>query len=1560
MKTKFFRRCLMLLLAAVLASGAMKGQDCCDSCLKLVFEHDLNAGFFNPHNVIADSCNPLYPLYADRTFIVSFQENILNLPYKHRDSVIEASWTDIDTNMSIIREKFSELEEEFGLFHFNKMFPEDTTTDSYYNQLFSLYFDNYVEIEKVVTFIDTLDGVKCYFSGFPKRLCSENGNPGMGQNSDLATPKIYLKDIRGEQWGHYAIKAPMAWEVTQGSKNVYVGIFENWYEMYKLKPFYQNQTNYNDRMKEENNPPTAQEIYDSRGDIPHDEIQKGNIASSNRNLIIGNVNHVQIIDEKLITTGTDLHSWDNDHIERTIGIISGLNDSKGMCGIAPNSTIVEGGNYYRREFVKDFKEDKTFNKWVEKNKETPINFYDLDLDNNPNNGIIKTPNAVCQSSSETPPVNPPQVLKLFKNGSFIIIGSGNGIDLISQPPYWGYVPEYIMFYGASNQPPPAEKTNEENNDIRKDYIQSIMVSTVEGLGLPHNNINYLESPFLNNDFSCIDSDNLHFNPNFNFSKYNMKFPDPDFTIADFKTIKMYSFMDLVVPGGRNIGTSIDPDFTNIYFDKEGGTSYASCYVGGVIALMQSVDETLNANIPSQDKKYNLIRRGYNIITFTAKKNHDIGYTINNLSSSFNPNTGGLPSISLETNYKIQRFDPLRRSWAMRMGFGLVDAYRAVANSIPARARYEYTSSYSITNNDCWLNPGTTNPRFIHFGGLIHEDVAGDDDEWMQAINSYYGWNLSSDLNNSNGTNDTLQILLFGGRQFPTNPAGTTNLINNNHGETLINGQNTTITVPDNIVAAIDGIVRQTNATKSDNKILTTETGKILITGYLEDVSLDGVIKMSDQEMHSWGETNKCTVSFANGSEIYGNVDVYGKSLITVKDNATLTIQPGGSINLKGDEDLDINSGQTIVLASGSKISSNGNQKIVVKSGGTLRLIDNTIGPPVNTDATTKVKLLCNVEVEEGGILDFAPNSYVITKNIIYKACTTARTINYNKSIAIFPQRDDNKNVIAGTGKVILESKNTLNIVNRTAGVKPIALFGGVTLGSHANFFVEQNDGDFYCGKIISDNNSIIEFKDGCNVIFFSDNAIREAGLVNHDIHGSIIIGSETVNKRLKLIGNASNNSYSCNQISTPLVISVFNIDKSSYYRFGNTDFENVHFKINGRGVKNNNDIPQSNEPNIFNCTFSHDAVKLQAFLQNASINSSIRDDVRDNRPIEFINYNKRSWISISSCSFQDKAIMEPWLQNDPLINYRVSGIYINNSVVYEIGNSLGQNRNSFKNLKNGVFSDLCLYVKVQGSDFENCSTGVVDNLSAIKVCDNTFTNDRAGVSLLGSKQWSIFANTFFGDKECVKMVNTEKQNFRGNLFQHYFRAISVDNGTAYLTDEYTSPDEQNIFNIGNNEFIMDNPNSNINNSRFLTASTDNGGSWKYLGDDSQTDIFLQNTGRGFMSTNKSLLKTQCGYNKYAEFTNFFAYSEQLQLQLNNEFDYNFFNNLSNISNKMHNILCAQPSNQSSKARDLSCEFEIPETGQCVSASGIVCPFGIYNYGNWAELPIGSSWIDSTF
>ena len=189
MKTKI----LILLLVILVPNGKSFAIDIIDSCYTINWRAGLGYVMVNPDSVLLDTCacqeipwTQCSEIYAKKWFRAIFPNGVFNLPEYPHDTTVYVTWVDMDSNFSEIRQKFVELEINFGNYQLIKEFPH--RSDSMFPaRSFLIRFDNYCKIDSVCNFmqINTYGWIFDYqrrYSGFPTDIVD---------NSDL----LYELDI---------------------------------------------------------------------------------------------------------------------------------------------------------------------------------------------------------------------------------------------------------------------------------------------------------------------------------------------------------------------------------------------------------------------------------------------------------------------------------------------------------------------------------------------------------------------------------------------------------------------------------------------------------------------------------------------------------------------------------------------------------------------------------------------------------------------------------------------------------------------------------------------------------------------------------------------------------------------------------------------------------------------------------------------------------------------------------------------------------------------------------------------------------------------------------------------------------------------------------------------------------------------------------------------------------------------------------------------------------------------------------------------------------------------
>jgi hypothetical protein len=143
--------CFALCLSSVVVAPTIHAQ-VPDSCLKMALPHDPANGYLNPDSIRIDSClgSPTFGRkFARGSFFILFSQTIATLPWAKEDTIIEFSWTTIDTSFPNIRSAFQQLETEFGALLLRKAHPSDTVVNEGGNTTYYLRFSEQVRIDSI-------------------------------------------------------------------------------------------------------------------------------------------------------------------------------------------------------------------------------------------------------------------------------------------------------------------------------------------------------------------------------------------------------------------------------------------------------------------------------------------------------------------------------------------------------------------------------------------------------------------------------------------------------------------------------------------------------------------------------------------------------------------------------------------------------------------------------------------------------------------------------------------------------------------------------------------------------------------------------------------------------------------------------------------------------------------------------------------------------------------------------------------------------------------------------------------------------------------------------------------------------------------------------------------------------------------------------------------------------------------------------------------------------------------------------------------------------------------
>ena len=405
---------------------------------------------------------------------------------------------------------------------------------------------------------------------------------------------------------------------------------------------------------------------------------------------------------------------------------------------------------------------------------------------------------------------------------------------------------------------------------------------------------------------------LQFVDNWNFSVGTDKFnsdPDPDVRIL----ARERAFIDIVAPSNPLMSLSGD----SATYGFSSGTSQGSPLVAGVAALMLSIDRTLglpggfdSAGVFSGGAA--LQRRAYDILTFTAEKIDDTC----NMFYRFSPTYGyfardyrdrkvfmaldNMDGSPIQYKYQTQVNDPLRRSWAQRVGFGMVDAYRATAHAIPLKAPPEFTRSGALDFSGATRN--SDGRQLMHMGA------------WRPAA----------------GGTGHAAVLDAGGVSLPGE-------IHNNQGLTTLRGDIELEVDGDDKLLAIDGIVRA-DASRTKPGITSRNGAVIMAAGMLDNVRLEGRLTIGDLIVATNNVENQPPSIAAAGdySEVFGELVLQQSVNMAILDGST-TIHPGARITARGENDIRVKQDARLHMRYSSQIKqlANAGARIVLEDGATL-------------------------------------------------------------------------------------------------------------------------------------------------------------------------------------------------------------------------------------------------------------------------------------------------------------------------------------------------------------------------------------------------------------------------------------------------------------------------------------------------------------------------------------------------------------------------------------------------------------------------------------------------
>jgi subtilisin family serine protease len=962
-----------------------------DSCLKLYCPNDYNilsnSGSYNQDSVKIDSCivSPSFgKLFAKKYFELKFTQ----YPF---DSLIGTNdlkrVSDLSESITGLKEQLEDLESELGVIYFKRFSFNDVPDSNWLlnNGYLTIYFENYQDIENVIelfkTNIDSLIDIQ-YLPryGFPASVPND-----IALEPNIKQSEVYLEwDKERDFWSHswsefyppnwepfgfqsniYEVNCPMAWEITHGSGTITLAISDYWDNPTEHPDVYQNYfypMNFGNGWRWD-------PLYTGHGLAC---MSNAVAIEDNGYPMVGTAPRCRAIS---ILAGRNAILFDVD--ESSVGNVFRYSDVK-SCSYGSSSTMsredidsgivvvaAAGNDRFRLTGgggrVTDQKPDGSF-------EVLPTKLFP----------------AATIYTDVAHPENPILDYKIIAVEATM---SGVLHNKYCEPwgaPYQQIGPNFtreVQFADVGNFSPGIQKFNNSATTItRIEEKEKAFVDLVApGKGI----LVAAESNPLKG--SCDNS----YTPG-TVDWFNCKLSDLCITINTLPDdIDFYMSSSSTISYTCNSSTftygHVQARLLEAFQDARkyaiwNGTSHATPMVSGIAALMLSVNKFMGVHLKADGKPGNgnesygadVQRRVYNALTFTAKKIPDFeNFSTEKFTVPNNPNTyfysNSFPSgEGYQYDYKTQWNDNLKRSWAQRVGFGLVNAYRAVAHSIRQKGAYEYNLASSSTltfdfddgtgDSRGYQQPDMFHARLMHWGGIVNEGNRP--------------FELPADWRGPTTANDdTLLVLEWGGVSLPGE-------FHNNNGVTRVNhngnSQQITISVPDNCILAIDGIL--TSDQPNLSHIVTTSStftySKILMEGYLNDVEIYGNLRIGDLTVVSTTNDISGCVGFGANveSEIYGRVTLKNYGMLYSWGGCRL--RPGAYIDMQGSQDIILHDGSYLALEYGTTITGIPGRKIIIKDGSMLWI-----------ESDSKVDLLCEVVIESGGTLIINGNAVVRANKI---------------------------------------------------------------------------------------------------------------------------------------------------------------------------------------------------------------------------------------------------------------------------------------------------------------------------------------------------------------------------------------------------------------------------------------------------------------------------------------------------------------------------------------------------------------------------------------------------
>lgn len=1173
---------------------------------------------------------------------------------------------------------------------------------------------------------------------------------------------------QGIQWGLYQARIPMAWEITTGNPDVFVLVEQNW-----ISPDAEayGQTNgvglssTNTQNNGDGRADLVMRLYRKQTDGLFQLMEDVSQNSSNTGNILvyeefENASQEWIPSTGQLTNGSGLGNItlrlsDYGHGLGTLSILAARHNGKGMLGIAPGCSYLLRSGSNTAPFGGNAIDCNPTAPGVQMPHIVVANHYE------PMSGVVNQSvfpavhNLSFYPYQYTPhltdddcfPITNRRDQTAWLDTRAILAGVYNDGELKVSAPCTNFDKRISLgkTYFSDNS----------DGDDQQYYYYWDGTQLPQGSTLTPNNVLY--KPATNCGTSWTETENC----------YQISSP---VEIRDNIGGEWSQYPDVVVPS--DLFFEVNGEY---YVQQQTDQSYVIAFVNGILALMRSVDVTGGINLTSQTlgsrpsndgisvcsnpltvytntnlgvtNQYctpaELTRRMRDVLTFTARQVPNSNYT-----------------------YTKQVGDVLQRAWALNTGYGMVDAYRSVAHSIPAKGAYSYSGSEAID----FTNATTINSRqFIHLGA--------------------WGRNVEGS-----------RQLLFDNQAFGFTPAGQPSTIQ--VGRTTIGSG--VFTVGSSNTLCIDGELElDPNATL---KSASNTDGRIMVSGYLSPNGevggrLEGNLTIGDLVVRSCTVT--CSPSSNQACRLYGTISIQFQGKLLLNAPGVTYAYPGSQIHLWGSNDLVVEGEGTILdLDYGTSIvAKEPTRKVIVRNGGIIRLRKGA--GAVNIDA--------DIVIESGGKLELgSEDGFSTIVNVKSLKVKTGGMITIKGRGGIEP-------VIGQSEHVVVELEE-----NTTISMQPSAHFDltyamlKMNAGSTIGLQSPQGDtltlGGLDAASGISGSTPTpparIDVK-GKNVLHLaaqtgSSFVMRGLLVVEGDPNNRAIVQAKLMNgicsstpQVAKLRIEGSTPIFTGVNVpgpdQTPAVNTGFRADRAR--------FENVYISlINCPILSGASASTQNGFGSIDNCEFiaNRNLIKGLTGFTEAEALLTIATATNNIAPAERAQaLNAVGTVSIQNCLFKDlHGLYSPVFyfnttNNEELSRYQIVGLSTTGL------SSLAVSSCQFGYLVNGVLT-VGQYGgnTVTNNVFVHSLRGIRDIKSQNWICSNVFSDVAWGVSLEGAFFTRVNDNTFgstvestgqfFGeDAQTIGIgVSHSMSNqllLRNNYFSQYRNGLLGIGGVQYLT-----------------------------------------------------------------------------------------------------------------------------------------------------------------------------------